>query len=149
MIHTDDEMYLLDAVQRDRYSETDRAYALFKGREKGIGVWKTNGSGGVYKMIAIISTDEVVKRALSAPEHNEAVIPNYEGKPGLTDSDAQVLFDAGIEMTMPGGNKDFYLFADRATIEMLVGRLADSALHPEQKKEGATRVMRHHYEIAE
>ena len=61
---------------------------------------------------------------------------------GLNDSEIVLLWDAGARMTMPGSNPDFYVDMSRETVEKLLGRLKDDAIHPEQEKPGWLRLRR-------
>ena len=143
MIKTEDGKFLLDMVRRGGYGEGDREYALFDGLEEGIGVWQEQEQNS-YLLVRVMRPEDAVRASLRLVggqamdlRANELVRPDYDGKTGVSDSDAVALWDAGIQMTMPGGRDDIYLWADRATIEMVVGKLADAALHPEQEEEGA------------
>ena len=144
MIKTEDGKYLLDVVRRDRYAEGYREYALFGGLLEGIGVWEEK-EPNAYQLVRVLRPEDAVRPAggrVTTLRDNELIRPDYMGKAGVSNSDAQVLWDAGINMTMPGEREDIYLWADRATVEQIVGELADGALHPEQDKDGAIRLMR-------
>ena len=117
---------------------------MFGGLLEGIGVWEEK-EPNAYQLVRVLRPEDAIQPSgerVTALRDNELIRPDYIGKTGVSNSDAQVLWDAGISMTMPGEREDIYLWADRATIEQIVGQIADSALHPEQNKAGAIRVMR-------